>query len=120
VFSFIGMIMLIGLVVKNAILLVDFAEQSRERGENKVKAMLVAGERRLRPIVMTSVAVIFGLLPVALALNEGGGQRAPLGIAVIGGIITSTFLTLLVIPVVYLLLDDSIEWVKKKIRLIKE
>ena len=116
IFSFIGVIMLIGLVVKNAILLVDFAEQTRERGENKVKAMLVAGERRLRPILMTSVAVIFGLLPVALALSEGGGQRAPLGIAVIGGVITSTFLTLLVIPVVYLLLDDFTEWVKKKAR----
>jgi HAE1 family hydrophobic/amphiphilic exporter-1 len=114
VFSFIGVIMLIGLVVKNAILLVDFAEQARKRGEQKVKAMLNAGERRLRPILMTSVAVIFGLLPVALALNAGGGQRAPLGIAVIGGIITSTFLTLLVIPVVYLLLDDSKEWIKGK------
>jgi HAE1 family hydrophobic/amphiphilic exporter-1 len=114
IFSFIGMIMLIGLVVKNAILLVDFAEQARDMGEDKVKAMLIAGERRLRPILMTSVAVIFGLLPVAMAWNAGGGQRAPLGIAVIGGIITSTFLTLLVIPVVYLLIDDGIAWVKRK------
>jgi HAE1 family hydrophobic/amphiphilic exporter-1 len=115
IFSFIGVIMLIGLVVKNAILLVDFAEQARKRGEQKTKAMLTAGERRLRPILMTSVAVIFGLLPVALGLNNAGGQSA-LGIAVIGGIITSTFLTLLVIPVVYLLLDDGKEWVRKKIR----
>jgi HAE1 family hydrophobic/amphiphilic exporter-1 len=106
--------MLIGLVVKNAILLVDFAEQARKGGEQKTKAMLTAGERRLRPILMTSVAVIFGLLPVALGLNNASGQSA-LGIAVIGGIITSTFLTLLVIPVVYLLLDDGKEWMKKRI-----
>lgn len=109
IFSFIGIIMLVGLVVKNAILLVDQANQQRAEGKNKVESMLIAGRRRLRPILMTAFAVIFALIPVALALSEGGESRQPLGIAVIGGMLTSTFLTLLVIPVIYLMLDDAIE-----------
>ncbi|HKK46289.1 MAG TPA: efflux RND transporter permease subunit [Balneolaceae bacterium] len=111
IFSFIGVIMLVGLVVKNAILLVDVANQQREEhNKDKVEAILIAGRLRLRPILMTAFAVIFALIPVALALSEGGGSRQPLGIAVVGGMLTSTFLTLLVIPIIYLMLDDLSEW----------
>lgn len=109
IFSFIGIIMLVGLVVKNAILLVDQANQQRAEGKDKVEAMVIAGRRRLRPILMTAFAVIFALIPVALALSEGGESRQPLGVAVIGGMLTSTFLTLLVIPVIYLMLDDFVD-----------
>ncbi len=112
IFSFIGIIMLMGIVTKNAILLVDFANQARERGADKVSAMLEAGPVRLRPILMTAAATVIGVLPVALAFSQGGETRAPLAIAVIGGTVTSTLLTLLVIPVVYLFLDDATAWVK--------
>jgi len=111
IFSFIGVIMLVGLVVKNAILLVDVAnKQRKDHGKDKVEAILIAGRLRLRPILMTAFAVIFALIPVALAISEGGGSRQPLGIAVVGGMLTSTFLTLLVIPVIYLMFDDLSEW----------
>jgi len=83
---------------------------------NKVQAMLTAGPIRLRPILMTASAVIIGVVPVALALSEGGETRAPMAIAVIGGMISSTLLTLLVVPVVYLMLDDAQEWVSGKFR----
>jgi len=113
IFSFIGVIMLVGLVVKNAILLVDVANTQREEhGKDKTEAILIAGRLRLRPILMTAFAVIFALIPVALAISEGGGSRQPLGIAVVGGMLTSTFLTLLVIPVIYLMFDDVSEWFK--------
>jgi HAE1 family hydrophobic/amphiphilic exporter-1 len=114
IFSFIGIIMLMGIVTKNGILLVDFANQQRRKGLNKVQAMLTAGPIRLRPILMTASAVIIGVVPVALALSEGGETRAPMAIAVIGGMISSTLLTLLVVPVVYLMLDDAKEWVSGK------
>ena len=106
--------MLMGIVTKNGILLVDFANQQRRKGMNKVDAMLTAGPIRLRPILMTASAVIIGVVPVALALSEGGETRAPMAIAVIGGMISSTLLTLIVVPVVYLLLDDAQEWVSGK------
>jgi len=106
VFTMIGIIMLMGLVTKNGILLVDFANQQREEGMGRREALLSAGRTRLRPIIMTTVAMIFGMLPLALALGEGAEQRAPMGRAVIGGLITSTLLTLFVVPVVYTLLDD--------------
>jgi len=115
VFSFIGIIMLMGIVTKNGILLVDFANQQRRKGLDKVEAMLTAGPIRLRPILMTAFAVVIGVVPVALALSEGGETRAPMAVAVIGGMISSTFLTLLVVPVVYLLLDDAQEWVVTKV-----
>ncbi len=83
---------------------------------NKVQAMLTAGPIRLRPILMTASAVIIGVVPVALALSEGGETRSPMAIAVIGGMISSTLLTLLVVPVVYLMLDDAQEWVSGKFR----
>jgi HAE1 family hydrophobic/amphiphilic exporter-1 len=105
IFSMIGIIMLMGLVTKNAILLVDFANNLRERGEEMREALIKAGRIRLRPIVMTTAAMIFGMLPVAMAISEGGEVRAPMAVCVIGGLITSTALTLIVVPVVYTLMD---------------
>ena len=104
--SMIGVIMLMGLVTKNAILLVDFANQARARGVDRDAALIDAGQIRLRPIVMTTLAMIFGMLPLALALGAGAEFRAPMARAVIGGLITSTLLTLIVVPVVYTFLDD--------------
>jgi HAE1 family hydrophobic/amphiphilic exporter-1 len=119
IFSFIGIIMLMGIVTKNGILLVDFANQARRKGMNKIEAMLTAGPIRLRPILMTASAVVIGILPVALAMSEGGETRAPMAVAVIGGMISSTLLTLLVVPVVYLILDDAQEWIVKKIMAVR-
>ncbi len=102
-FSMIGIIMLMGLVTKNAILLVDFTNQARQGGAPIKEALIQAGILRLRPILMTTVAMVFGMLPVALALGEGGEARAPMAICVIGGLVTSTMLTLVVVPVVYTL-----------------
>jgi len=116
IFSFIGLIMLMGIVTKNAILLIDFANKARERGLGKVQAIIQAGSIRFRPIIMTASATAIGVLPVALALSEGGEMRAPMGIAVIGGVITNTVLTLIIIPVVYLLLDDAKEWLLAKLK----
>ncbi len=101
VFSMIGLVMLMGLVTKNAILLVDFANQARKAGATVAEALLQAGLIRMRPIVMTTMAMVFGMLPLALALNEGGEIQAPMGRAIIGGVITSTILTLVVVPVLY-------------------
>ena len=106
VMSLIGIIMLMGLVTKNGILLVDYANVLRERGLSRFDALLKAGPTRLRPILMTTFAMIFGMMPVALALGEGAEFRAPMGQAVIGGLITSTLLTLFIVPVVYSILDD--------------
>jgi HAE1 family hydrophobic/amphiphilic exporter-1 len=101
----IGLIMLMGLVTKNAILLVDFTNGARAEGKEVFEALVTAGKIRLRPILMTTAATIFGMLPVALAISEGGETRAPMATAVIGGLITSTLLTLVVVPVVYLLFE---------------
>jgi HAE1 family hydrophobic/amphiphilic exporter-1 len=114
VMTMIGVIMLMGLVTKNGILLVDFANQQRESGMDRVKALLTSGRIRLRPIIMTTVAMIFGMLPLALALGAGAEQRAPMARAVIGGLITSTILTLFVVPVVYTLLDDVSAWFARR------
>jgi multidrug efflux pump subunit AcrB len=100
-FSMIGLIMLMGLVTKNAILLVDFANQARAAGASVAEALLQAGQVRMRPIIMTTAAMVFGMLPLALALDEGGELQAPMGRAIIGGVITSTLLTLVVVPVVW-------------------
>jgi HAE1 family hydrophobic/amphiphilic exporter-1 len=104
--SMIGLIMLMGLVTKNAILLVDFANKARDKGATRRQALIDAGQIRFRPIMMTTCSMIFGMLPTALALGEGGEFRAPMARAVIGGLITSTMLTLIVVPVVYTYLDD--------------
>ncbi len=101
VFSMIGLVMLMGLVTKNAILLVDFANHARRAGATVTDALLQAGLIRMRPIIMTTMAMVFGMLPLALAFNEGGEIQAPMGRAIIGGIITSTLLTLVVVPVLY-------------------
>jgi HAE1 family hydrophobic/amphiphilic exporter-1 len=106
ILSMIGVIMLMGLVTKNAILLVDFANKARGRGATRRQALIQAGEIRFRPIMMTTCSMIFGMLPTALAIGEGGEFRAPMARAVIGGLITSTLLTLIVVPVVYTFLDD--------------
>jgi HAE1 family hydrophobic/amphiphilic exporter-1 len=108
IISLIGLIMLMGLVTKNAILLVDRARSLRAGGLPRREALIEAGRNRLRPIVMTTLAMIFGMLPLALALGSGAEMRAPMGRAVIGGLLTSTLLTLLVVPVVYSLLDDLV------------
>ncbi|ALT77114.1 efflux RND transporter permease subunit [Paucibacter sp. KCTC 42545] len=101
VFSMIGLVMLMGLVTKNAILLVDFANQARKGGASIPDALLQAGLIRMRPIIMTTAAMVFGMLPMAIALNDGGEIQAPMGRAIIGGVITSTLLTLVVVPVLY-------------------
>ncbi|MHB8077668.1 MAG: efflux RND transporter permease subunit [Candidatus Krumholzibacteriia bacterium] len=108
IISLIGLIMLMGLVTKNAILLVDRARSLRAEGMPRREALIEAGRTRLRPIMMTTLAMIFGMLPLALALGAGAEMRAPMGRAVIGGLLTSTLLTLLVVPVVYSLLDDLV------------
>lgn len=113
IFSFIGFVMLVGIVTKNAILLVDFTNQMRNRGMERGEALRKAGPLRLRPILMTALTTMAAVLPVALAISEGGEQRAPMGVAVIGGMFTSTFLTLLVIPCVYTVLDDFALWMGK-------
>jgi len=106
IYSLIGIIMLMGLVTKNAILLVDYTITLRSRGVGRDEALLKAGPVRLRPIIMTTAAMVFGMLPTALKIGEGAESRAPMAIAVIGGLITSTLLTLVVVPVVYTLIDD--------------
>ncbi|MCC7218779.1 MAG: efflux RND transporter permease subunit [Burkholderiales bacterium] len=109
IFSMIGFIMLMGLVTKNAILLVDFANRARRAGASLHDAMLQAGQVRLRPILMTTAAMIGGMLPLALGVGEGGETQAPMGRAIIGGVITSTLLTLVVVPVLYTYLDGWTE-----------
>jgi HAE1 family hydrophobic/amphiphilic exporter-1 len=113
-FSIIGVIMLMGLVTKNAILLVDFAIRARETGMERSQALLLAARVRLRPILMTTLAMVFGMVPLAFALTEGSEQRAPMGQAVIGGVITSSLLTLVVVPVVYCYMDDLAQWLRRK------
>ncbi|KQW36142.1 efflux RND transporter permease subunit [Rhizobacter sp. Root404] len=120
-FSIIGIVMLMGLVTKNAILLVDFAIRSRagDHGEpprSREDALLHAAQVRLRPILMTTLAMVFGMVPLAFALSEGSEQRAPMGQAVIGGVITSSLLTLVVVPVIYCYLDDLATWAKRRWR----
>jgi hydrophobic/amphiphilic exporter-1 (mainly G- bacteria), HAE1 family len=106
IMSLIGLIMLMGLVTKNAILLVDYAKVLQKKGLDRRDALIEAGRTRLRPIIMTTMAMIFGMLPLALALGQGAEMRAPMARAVIGGLVTSTLLTLVVVPVVYTLFDD--------------
>jgi HAE1 family hydrophobic/amphiphilic exporter-1 len=117
IFSIIGFIMLMGLVTKNAILLVDFTNQGIREGKSHRQAILDAGQVRLRPILMTTLAMIFGMLPMAAGLGDGGEQQAPMGRAVIGGLITSTLLTLVVVPVLYTYLDAfgqrALRWFRK-------
>jgi len=114
-FSLIGIILLFGLVTKNSILLVDYANQLRERGMDKVTAMRTAAPLRMRPVLMTAISMIFGVLPAAIGLGPGSETRAPMGVATAAGMFSSTLLTLLVVPVFYLVLDDAAEWVKARV-----
>ncbi len=114
--SLIGVILLMGIVAKNAILLIDFAKWGREQGLSRRDALIQAGRIRLRPILMTTFALIAGMLPVAIGAGEGADFRAPLGRAVIGGVLTSTLLTLIAIPTFYEILDEWREWALRKLR----
>jgi HAE1 family hydrophobic/amphiphilic exporter-1 len=114
--TLIGVILLMGIVAKNAILLIDFAKWSHEEGMPLREALIEAGGVRLRPILMTTAALVIGMLPVALGQGEGAQGRAPMGIAVIGGVITSTLLTLLVIPTFYEILSEWREWLFSRFR----
>ena len=113
IFSFIGLVLLMGLVKKNSILLVDYTNTLRGRGMSRREAILKAGPVMLRPILMTTMAMVFGMLPVAFGVGEGAETRAPMGIAVIGGLLSSLFLTLIVVPAAYDLFDDLKERIKK-------
>jgi hydrophobe/amphiphile efflux-1 (HAE1) family protein len=116
IFSVIGIIMLMGLVTKNAILLVDFTNHGQREGQSQYDAIMAAGQVRLRPILMTTLAMIFGMLPMAIGMGDGGEMQAPMGRAVIGGVITSTLLTLVVVPVAYTYLDNLGKRVAKYLR----
>lgn len=106
IFTFIGLILLMGLVKKNAILLVDYTNTLRARGMERKEAILTAGPVRLRPILMTTFAMVLGMMPIAVGIGEGAETRSPMAIATIGGLLTSLFLTLVVVPVVYDLFDE--------------
>ncbi|MFZ5805684.1 MAG: efflux RND transporter permease subunit [Verrucomicrobiota bacterium] len=114
-YSLIGFVLLLGLVTKNSILLVEFANQRVAEGMDATKAMIEAGRIRFRPILMTALSTMIGILPIAIGMGAGGESRRPLGVAVIGGMLTSTFLTLYIVPVVYILLD-KIRFRKRKTR----
>ena len=113
-FSVIGIILLCGLVTKNSILLVDFANRLRREGLNKVEAMRTAAPIRMRPILMTAFSMILGVLPAAIGVGPGSESRQPMAVATAAGMFSSTLLTLLVVPVLYLSLDDLSEWVRRR------
>jgi multidrug efflux pump len=107
-YSLIGLVLLLGLVTKNSILLVEFANQRRALGISAVEAMRQAGAVRLRPILMTALSTIIGIVPIALGLGAGAESRRPLGVAVVGGMLSSTFLTLYLVPAFYVMIDRLI------------
>ncbi|MCP3983569.1 MAG: efflux RND transporter permease subunit [bacterium] len=115
IFSMIGIILLFGLATKNSILLVDYANQLREQGMDKVTAMTTAAPIRMRPVLMTALSMIFGVAPAALGIGPGSESRAPMAVATGAGMISSTALTLLIVPVFYLVLDDGLEWLRAKL-----
>jgi HAE1 family hydrophobic/amphiphilic exporter-1 len=116
IMSLIGVILLMGIVAKNAILLIDFAQWAMDKGVDRRTALIEAGATRLRPILMTTVALIAGMIPTSLGWGDGADFQAPLGVAVIGGTLTSTLLTLLVIPTVFEILDDVRGWFLRMLR----
>jgi HAE1 family hydrophobic/amphiphilic exporter-1 len=116
VFSMIGIVLLLGLVTKNSILLVDYANQLRQEGLDKVEAMRRAAPVRMRPVLMTAISMIFGVLPAAIGVGPGSETRQPLGVATACGMVSSTALTLLVVPVFYLVLDDGLDRLKSLFR----
>ena len=111
----IGVLMLMGIVAKNSILLVDFAIEEMRAGKGRLEAILESGHKRARPIVMTTVAMVAGMLPVALGIGGDSSFRSPMAIAVIGGLITSTLLTLVIVPAVFTVIDDIEQWVGPKV-----
>jgi len=117
-FSQIGLILLVGLVTKNGILLVEFANQIKETGVSTREAMIRSGLVRLRPILMTAVSTISGILPIAIGFGAGAESRRPMGVVVVGGMLTSTVLTLFVIPTVYTVIGDLLDWRRKKKELV--
>ena len=112
-FVMIGFMLLMGMVGKNAVLIVDFANHAIDRGKDVESALLEAGEKRLRPILMTTVAMIFAMLPLALGTGLGSETNAPMAISIIGGLLSSMFLTLLVVPVIYRMLNPIDRWLRK-------
>jgi multidrug efflux pump len=119
IFSMIGILLLMGIVKKNSILLVDYATELRRQGKGALESMLEAGPVRLRPILMTSVATLMAAVPASLALGEGSEVRAPMAIAVIGGLVISTALSLLVVPAFYVVADRALEWIRRVFHLAK-
>jgi HAE1 family hydrophobic/amphiphilic exporter-1 len=115
-FSMIGILLLFGLVTKNSILLVDYANQLRREGMDKVTAMRTAAPVRLRPVLMTAVSMIFGVLPAAIGIGPGAETRAPMAVAAATGMFSSMLLTLAVVPVFYILFDDAADWMKRSFR----
>jgi len=109
----IGFMLLMGMVGKNAVLLVDFANEAIKRGKTADQALIEAGEKRLRPILMTTIAMVFAMLPLAISTSLGSETKAPMAIAVIGGLISSMVLTLLVVPVIYRLIYPIDSWLRK-------
>jgi multidrug efflux pump subunit AcrB len=107
---FIGLLMLLGIVAKNSILLVDFALEEMEKGVPKLEAIMDAGHKRAQPIVMTTVAMVAGMVPTALSLSGDGAWRAPMGITVIGGLVLSTMLTLVIVPASFSLAVGLESW----------
>jgi HAE1 family hydrophobic/amphiphilic exporter-1 len=118
-FSLIGIILLFGLVTKNSILLVDFANQLRREGMEKVEAMRSAAPIRMRPVLMTAFSMIFGVLPAAIGVGPGAESRQPMAVATAAGMFSSTLLTLLVVPVFYLVLDDAVLWLRERWRALR-
>lgn len=110
IFSMIGSIMLLGVASKNSILLVDYAHQLIDKGMSRTDALILAGKTRLRPILMTTMALVAGTLPIALGLNEASRQRTSMGIAIIGGLVSSTLLTLIVVPAAFSYIDRFRIW----------
>ncbi len=115
-FSLIGIILLFGLVTKNSILLVDFANQLREQGMDKLEAMRTAAPIRMRPVLMTAISMIFGVLPAAIGVGPGAESRQPMAVATAAGMFSSTVLTLIIVPVFYLALDDLADWIRGLLR----
>jgi HAE1 family hydrophobic/amphiphilic exporter-1 len=116
IFSMIGVIMLLGVAVKNSILLVDYANQLIQGGMDRANAMIQAGRTRLRPILMTSLALIAGTIPIAIGLNEASRQRTSMGVAIIGGLVSSTLLTLIVVPAAFSFIDRFRVWSNAKVK----
>lgn len=115
-FSMIGLVMLLGVVAKNSILLVDYANQRIQEGVERSEALILAGKTRLRPILMTSLALIAGTVPIAIGLNEASAQRTSMGVAIIGGLISSTLLSLVVVPAAFGYIDDFRLWIRRLLR----